>query len=181
MTVSSPQLVFTLSFKFSFDWYITWYIFPENGFWPLVIGQRSTWVLQTNSYIFSQEILGIPKITIPRLDATDTWIVSLVRYQITSRGSLIIFSAKYQQLYVCVAENRLNKKTQSSSPFLVKSAQGKTCKLYFLLISKIPILQPEIISSFISLLWALPNKISFSLWPWLAFNTFLFGIENKGL
>jgi len=43
------------------------------------------------------------------------------RYQISSGGSLVILTAKYQQLFICVAQNTLNKKIQSSPPFLVKS------------------------------------------------------------
>ena len=83
----TSKLAFSFSLKFSFDGYITWHILPENGFWPLVIGQMSTWVLQTNSYYSVRRFWGFRKSqpkagwdwhlnSIPCV--TGTWIVSLV-------------------------------------------------------------------------------------------------------
>jgi len=46
---------------------------------------------------------------------------SMCRYYVSPKGSLVILSTERQQLFVCVAQNTVNKKTQSSSPFLVKS------------------------------------------------------------
>ncbi|ODM92163.1 Down syndrome cell adhesion molecule-like protein Dscam2 [Orchesella cincta] len=46
------------------------------------------------------------------------------RYKIIKDGSLLIFNTKHQQLFVCIGQSSLNRKSQVSAPFLLKAQGG---------------------------------------------------------